>query len=179
MNRYVALLRGIGPGNPNMRNDKLRDVFEKLEFSNVRSVISSGNIIFESNRTNVLGIETEIEQAITLGLGFTTTAIVRSQQQLQALVEANPFGDMIHGPSSYLMATFFKNPTQARFKLPYQPPNKPYKLLQMLDNTLFSVTDNTTVKTTDLMTWLEREFGKEISSRTWKTVHRILEKLLK
>lgn len=30
MHRYAALLRGIGPGNPNMRNDKLRGVFEGL-----------------------------------------------------------------------------------------------------------------------------------------------------
>ncbi|MBA3630747.1 MAG: DUF1697 domain-containing protein [Actinobacteria bacterium] len=43
MKSYVALLRGIGPSNPNMRNDRLRAVFEDLGFSNVRAVISSGN----------------------------------------------------------------------------------------------------------------------------------------
>ena len=45
------------------------------------------------------------------------------------------------------------------------------------DNALFTVTDNTVVKTTDLMTWLEKEFGKEITSRTWLTIHRILKKM--
>lgn len=42
MTTYVALLRGIVPLNPNMRNEKLRGVFEKLGFTNVRTVISSG-----------------------------------------------------------------------------------------------------------------------------------------
>lgn len=41
--KYVALLRGIAPTNPNMRNDKLREVFEKPGFKNVQTVISSGN----------------------------------------------------------------------------------------------------------------------------------------
>jgi uncharacterized protein (DUF1697 family) len=46
MVKYVALLRGIAPTNPNMRNDKLRGVFEKLSFENVKTVISSGNVVF-------------------------------------------------------------------------------------------------------------------------------------
>jgi uncharacterized protein (DUF1697 family) len=46
--KYVALLRGIGPSNPNMRNEKLRGVFEKLGFDNVQTVISSGNVLFQT-----------------------------------------------------------------------------------------------------------------------------------
>lgn len=53
MTTYVALLRGILPLNPNMHNQKLRGVFEKLGFSNVHTVISSGNVIFETNSKNV------------------------------------------------------------------------------------------------------------------------------
>ena len=48
MTKYIAFLRGIGPGNPNMRNEKLRGAFEELGFKNVQSVISSGNVIFDS-----------------------------------------------------------------------------------------------------------------------------------
>ena len=42
------------------------------------------------------------------------------------------------------------------------------------DRVIFSVIDTTTGKTPDLMSWLDRTFGREVSSRTWKTVHRIL-----
>ena len=61
MTKYIALLRGIGPGNPNMRNDKLCGVFEKLGFSNVTPVISSGNVIFESDEINKKTLELKIE----------------------------------------------------------------------------------------------------------------------
>jgi hypothetical protein len=46
----------------------------------------------------------------------------------------------------------------------------------MIDDTLFSVID-TTGKTPDLMSWLEKQYGKEISSRTWKTVNRLLARM--
>ena len=68
MQKYVALLRGIGPGNPNMRNDKLRGVFEKLGFANVQTVISSGNVLFDPPAggpfKNAKKLEATIEKAL-------------------------------------------------------------------------------------------------------------------
>lgn len=177
MAKYVALLRGIGPGNPNMHQSKLCGVLENIGFSNVKGVISSGNVVFDSDLTDIKALETVTEEAWPKQLGFRSTTIVRSQAQLKKLVKADPFADLVHGRSSYLLVTFFKSPTKVTHKFPYTPPGKPYKLIGTLDNTLFTVTDNTVVKTTDLMTWLEKEFGKEITSRTWLTIHRILKKM--
>lgn len=53
MTKYVALLRGIGPSNPNMHGAKLRGVLEGLGFRDVQSVISSGNVIFSSDLTEL------------------------------------------------------------------------------------------------------------------------------
>lgn len=64
MTKYVALLRGIAPTNLNMRNDKLRGVFEKLAFENVKTVISSGNVIFESPSRRAKKLEETIEAAL-------------------------------------------------------------------------------------------------------------------
>lgn len=177
MAKYVALLRGIGPGNPNMRNEKLRGIFEELGYKNVQSVISSGNIVFETDRIDTGEIENEIEAAWPSKLGFKSTTIVRSQVQLQHLVGLDPFDGLEHSKQSYLMVTFFKSPTKPEFDTPYQPEGKPYKILGTTGTELFTVTDNTVIQTTDLMAWLEKQFGKEISSRTWKTVERILKKL--
>jgi len=176
MAKYVALIRGIGPGNPMMANDKLRDVLEELGFSGVKSVISSGNIIFESHRTDIKTLEKEIE-ATWPKLGFEATTIVKSEQQLRKILNPDFFAGAVHSKSSYLLVTFFKRPTKVNFKLPYQPPGKPYELVGYKDNTLFSITDNPVIKTTDLMSWLEKQYGKEITSRTPLTVQRILKKM--
>lgn len=175
--KYAALLRGIGPGNPNMQNVKLRSVFEGLGFKKVQSVISSGNIIFETGRTDVKAMEAELEAACESQLNFTSTTIIRSSPQLRKLLNLQPFAGLTHSPSSYLLVTFGKQPFEVPFALPYQPPRKTYTLLGATRSELFTVTDNTAVKTTDLMTWLEKQFGKQITSRTWKTMERVVARM--
>lgn len=174
MTRYVALLRGIAPTNPSMRNDKLRGVFERLGFEHVKTVIASGNVIFESPSRSARKLEETIEAALPQQLGFTSTTIIRSQGQLQKLVDEDPFEGMEHSQRSYLNVTFLKKTGKIDIGFPYRVENRGYTLLGVYDGAICSVTDFTGSKTPDLMAWLERQFGKEITTRTWKTVERIL-----
>lgn len=179
MTRYVALIRGIGPGDPRKSNQSLRGALESLGFTHVESVISSGNIIFESSESDERKLEEMIESAWPRLLGFQATTIVRSQQQLQKILDADPFHGAVHSEGSYLLVTFFKRHTKPSFDLPLQPLGKSYKIVGYTDNMLFTITDNTVVKTTDLMAWLEKQFGKDITSRTPLTIQRILKKMEK
>jgi uncharacterized protein (DUF1697 family) len=174
MSKYVALLRGIGPSNPAMHQKKLCGVLENLGFKNVQAVISSGNVLFESDSQDVRSLEDVITEAWPQRLGFTSNTIVRSLDELEEIVAKDAFASYEHGPKTYLLVTFFKEPPKISFSLPYQPPGKGYTLLALHGKTLFSVIDTTRPKAPDLMAWLERQFGKEITSRTWKTVLRIL-----
>lgn len=174
MTKYVALLRGIAPTNPNMRNDKLRGVFEKLGFENVKTVISSGNVIFESPSRSAAKLEASIEKALPEQLGFTSTTILRSQGQIKRLVDQNPFKGMEHSQKSSLNVTFLRKKRKIDLKFPYKVENRDYTLLGMYDGAICSVIDLTSAKTPDLMVWLEKQFGKDITTRTWKTVERIL-----
>lgn len=171
---YVALLRGIAPTNPNMRNDKLRSVFENLGFINVKTVISSGNVVFESPSRSAKNLEETIENALPQQLGFSSTTIIRSKRQLRLLVDKNPFAGMEHSQKSSLNVTFLKKKTRPNIKFPYKVDGRDYTILGMYSGAICSVIDLTSSKTPDLMVWLERRFGKEITTRTWKTVERIL-----
>jgi uncharacterized protein (DUF1697 family) len=175
--KYAALLRGIAPLDPRMRNENLRRVFEELGFTNVKTVISSGNVLFESAKTDVPALETKIEKAITSKLGFVSTTIIRSLEQLQELSEQQPFKGLEHGRKSYLTVTFLKHPSNKTFPLPYRIENRDYKILAMHDRAVCCVLDQTSSKTPDLMIWLEKQFGKDITTRTWKTVERVLRQL--
>ena len=173
MTQYVALLRGIAPTNPNMRNEKLRGVFEDLGFTNVRTVISSGNVLFESPSRSAAKLAETIEKAIRDQLGFTSTTILRSQGQIKRLIDQHPFKGMEHSQTSSLNVTFLKKKRKIDLKFPYKVDNRDYSLLGMNDGAICSVIDLTSAKTPDLMLWLEKQFGKEITTRTWKTVERI------
>jgi uncharacterized protein (DUF1697 family) len=174
---YVALIRGIGPGDPKKSNESLRSVLESIGLKNVRSVISSGNVIFESDETKTKKLEQLIEGAWPERLGFEATTIVRNKDQLRKIIESDPFDGVTHSDTSYQLVTFFKHPTKPQFDTPYQPPGKPYNVVGYKDNILFTVTNNKIAKTVDLMIWLEKQFGKDITSRTSLTIERILKKM--
>lgn len=175
--RYVALLRGIGPSNPNMRNDKLRSVFEKLDLENVETVISSGNVLFETPSRGVKALEARIADAIEQRLGFTSTTIIRSHEQLKRLNTDNPFGTLEDTPTVRLNVTFLKDKQKTGLRFPHVVENKGYTILGMHGREVLSVVDLTGATTPDLMAWLERQFGKDITTRTWKTVGRIVSRL--
>jgi hypothetical protein len=84
---------------------------------------------------------------------------------------------MTDAPKSRLNVTFLKSLPRTKLKLPHRPVNKKYQLVGLYDRAVCSVIDVTDAKTPDLMGFLEKQFGKEITTRTWKTVARILKKL--
>jgi len=168
MPKYVALLRGIGPSNPNMHQKKLEGVLEELGFSNVKAIISSGNVIFENSSKDQAALETKIEKAWPAKLGFKSMTIVRSQEQLQALVDQKPYKDVPHSRQNYQLVTFFKQ-TPKGLTANYYTINGV--------NALCSTINTTSSKTPDFMVKMDKQFGKDqITSRTWKTIQRILQK---
>lgn len=174
MTRYVALLRGIAPVNPAMRNDRLRSVAESLGFTDVRAVISSGNLVFTADPAPVERLEQALERAWPEQLGFESTSIVLTRDDLADIAEHHPFGDRRHGPASYLTVTFTKGLPSADVPLPHTSPDGAYTVLGTRGRAIFATTDTTAAKTPDLMGWLERQYGKGITTRTMKTVERLL-----
>lgn len=175
--KYVALLRGIAPTNPNMHNEKLRGVFLDLGFEDVMTVISSGNVIFESDEINPKKLEEKIEKIILEDLGYKSPTIIRSDKQIKNLLEKSPFKDLNHTRETYLNVTFLKNTFRNELSFPFVPRNKGYEIVGEYDNAIFSKVDLTRAGTPDIMSFLEKTFGKEITTRTWKTVGRIFDKM--
>jgi uncharacterized protein (DUF1697 family) len=152
---YVALLRGIMPTNPNMKSEKLKKTFESLGFEHVETVIASGNVVFESSSKSAAALETKIEAALPKQLGFKSTTIIRSRDELERLVKKNPFKNIKDEKPNYLIVTFFKDRRKE----------------------VCTVLDTTKAGTPDFMRSLEKAHGKEMTTRTWKTVGRILKKM--
>lgn len=176
MASYVAFLRGIGPGDPRMTNDKLRGAFENLGFTNVQTLISSGNVLFQSDEADIKKLETAIEKTLPEQLDFSKAVFVRSQAKLQELITKNPFPDMVHSPKTSLNVTFLKHKATTNWKFPRKGKHQNYTVLGMYDREVYSIIDTTSAKTVDLMAQLEKEFGKDITTRTWFTVQRVLKK---
>ncbi len=155
MSQYAAFIRGIMPMNPNHANAKLRSVFEDLGFANVQTVISSGNVIFESGSKSPSALETKIEKALSDKLGISGAVHVRSKEELAHLIKKDPFGGKEHSRETYLITTFLKDGPREIFNEISVTAGEPPKF----------------------MGDLEKDHGKNITTRTWKTVCRIFEKM--
>lgn len=169
--QYVALLRGIMPMNPNMRSEKLREAFEKMGFTNVHTVIGSGNVVFASAEKDASKLEKIIEVGLPKLLGFTSSTIVWSQARVKSFLDKNPFlPSDIHKPN----VTFFKQPPDAA-KLPKG--TKLFTPYGLVEGAFCYTVDTTRMKTPEAMITLEKEFGKTITTRTWGTIEKIAKKM--
>jgi uncharacterized protein (DUF1697 family) len=167
----VALLRGIGPGNPKMRNAVLVEVLERAGVSAVRSVISSGNYLFTSDETRTASLEATLEAALHAHLGSPCSTIVRSRRQIETVAGLDVFDEHDDGPTARCNVTFLKR--RPRADLAPLHDGDGYQVLGVHHQAVFFVVDSTRSKTPDVMARLEKHYGKAITTRTWKTVHRI------
>ena len=88
---YVALLRGINVGgNKKVDMKTLKGVFEKLGYTNVRTYINSGNVLFEAEAALSEKDIASIEKAIEKKFGFHVPTIVRSASDITALLKKIP-----------------------------------------------------------------------------------------
>lgn len=88
--KYVALLRGINVGgNYKVSMAELKLCFERAGYSDVRTYINSGNILFSDNGT-VQDIAQEVEKHIEAAFGFAVAVLVLPFSQLLAIAESIP-----------------------------------------------------------------------------------------
>ncbi len=92
MPRYVAVLRAINLGAHNrIAMADLRAMCDTIGLANARTLLASGNLVFETRATSGAQLERLLEAASTTHLGVTTDYFVRSAREWQAIVDANPF----------------------------------------------------------------------------------------
>ena len=93
MTRYAAFLRGINLGPVNkVAMPRLRAVAEGLGFTDVRTYINSGNLLFSTDRT-APEVTEALQQAILEEFGLRVDVAVRTEGQLRDLLAGNPFPD--------------------------------------------------------------------------------------
>lgn len=90
--QYVAFLRGINVGGKNkIKMETLRKVFAASGFTNVKTYINSGNVIFESDKTDNEKLAEKLETAIEKEFSLKIKVMVRTIAEIEEIVKNNPF----------------------------------------------------------------------------------------
>ncbi|HXE21454.1 MAG TPA: DUF1697 domain-containing protein [Rhodoferax sp.] len=167
MVRYVAFLRGVSPMNARM--PQLKRCFEIAGFSDVRTLLSSGNVVFSAQRSSAAALQRRAEEAMQAELGRSFGVFLRAARHLQDLIEPDPYAEFKLPVEAKRIVTFLRTPGEINIQLPIEQAGA--CILKATATEVLSAY----VPSADgpvFMRLLERTFGASITTRTLYTVRK-------
>jgi len=167
MPRYVAFLRGVSPMNAKM--PELKRCFEEAGFTDVKTVLSSGNVVFSARAASEAVLERKAEAAMAKQLGRTFFTIVRPANALRQLLEADPYAAFRLPANAKRVVSFLREPHKAKLSLPLEVDGA--RILAMNGRDIFTAYVPSP-RGAVFMTLIEKTFGMSVTTRTWDTIHK-------
>jgi uncharacterized protein (DUF1697 family) len=168
MEKYAAFLRGVSPMNLSM--PALKQALEHAGFAEVRTLLSSGNVVFTTKMQRTELLEKKIESALASEEGSTFTTFVRSVAALEEMLAADPFAKFRLAPNAKRVVTFTRTGASAvKLKLPIELDGA--RILAAHEREVFTAYVPHP-RGPVFMKLLEKTLGKENTTRTWETVRK-------
>jgi len=172
--RYVALLRGINVGgHKKVAMGRLRELLEALGLQDVRTHLQSGNAVFGSELAQER-LEHEIEQAISRELGMDVRVLVRSRDELAAVVDADPFQETATDPSRYLV-TFLSAAPSPQVVAGIDPADHEPDRFHLGRREIYLWCPNGLLASELPKAFSDKRLGVATTTRNWRTVTKLSE----
>ncbi|HEV7366943.1 MAG TPA: DUF1697 domain-containing protein [Gemmatimonadales bacterium] len=168
MPRYAAFLRGVMPMNAKM--PELKQAFEAAGFTDVRTLLSSGNVVFTAPTASEASLERKVEAAMTRQLGRSFLTIVRPVDALREMLASDPYQTFQLPPDAKRIVTFLRERPASKLILPSEIHGA--RILAVDGSHVFSAYVRT-AKGPVFMTLIEKTFGSVQTTRTWETVTKV------
>jgi uncharacterized protein (DUF1697 family) len=168
MPRYSAFLRGVSPMNAKM--PELKKCFEAAGFKDVKTVISSGNVVFSARASSEASLERKAETAMKNQLGRSFLTIVRSLDALRNILASDPYGAFRLSPGAKRVVTFLRKRPAVKLALPIELDGA--RILCLEGREAFSAYVPGP-RGPVFMTLIEKTFGPDVTTRTWDTIKKV------
>jgi uncharacterized protein (DUF1697 family) len=172
---YVAFLRAINVGgHAVVKMTALRDAFTAAGCKEVRTLIASGNVLFEAPAGGIAALERRIRAE--LGKLFDTPPglFIRTVRDVARLVEANPFRRYAAKPRLALYVAFLSRRPRQVPRLPLRSVPEMLDVISVMDREAFIVSGR---KKNGLYgfpnLFIEKQLDVTATCRNWKTVVKI------
>jgi uncharacterized protein (DUF1697 family) len=150
----------------------LKELYESLDFQNVKSYIQSGNVLFQYKDYPPSELREKIENKIKEGFGLDVSVIIRTKDEFQKIIENNPFKN---DDTNKLYVTFLSE----------TPLKKPIKEIEMKKD----VSEKFSIFGKEIYLFIPGGYGRtklsndffekklklSATTRNWKTINRLLE----
>jgi len=169
MPAYAALLRGVMPFNCKMPD--LKRAFELAGFTDVRTVLGSGNVVFTARTASEAALGRKAEAAMKKEMGRSFPTIVRSIDDLRELLANDPYKKFRLATGSKRVVSFLRDKPKAGLKVPIEVVGA--RILAFDGREVFTVYVPGATKGPVFMQLIEKTFGKDVTTRTWETIQKI------
>jgi uncharacterized protein (DUF1697 family) len=170
----ISLLRAINlAGHKQVAMPVLRDFFTGLRFSEVRTLLQSGNIIFRSEAQNANDLERLLESEAKAQLGLDTDFFVRSARDWKTLVDANPFPNEAKSDPSHLVVMFLKDAPQAKSLEALRASIRGPEIVDLVGRQAYIVYPAGIGRSRLTNALVESKLGVRGTGRNWNTVKKI------
>ena len=169
MTKYIAFLRGINVGGRKVLMEDLQNCFVSHGFSTVKTLIASGNVMFESEETNEEKLRVEIEKILLEKFNFSIFVILRMKKEVESLVKKYTFSSENFEKGTRLQITLFSNDIKSSEVIKKEE----FEIHLLGKRELVSIV-YPEGKTTELMTFIDKTFGKNSTTRNWNTILKLV-----
>ncbi len=166
----VALLRGINVGGKNKLPMKdLAAMFTDAGFSDVRTYIQSGNVLFRGDPELQKEIPSLISASISDRFGLQIPVVTRTAHEFRAIVEANPFANHTDEPNKLHVAFLSDLPNPANVAA-LDPDRSPPDKFAAVGCEVYLHCPNGMARTKLTNAYFDSTLAATSTMRNWKTV---------
>lgn len=174
----VALLRGINVGGNNkIPMSDLRSFMESLGFDNVKTLLQSGNVVFESSRRKGVELERFLESETRKHFHLEIDYVVRTSDEWKKIIDSNPFRKEAKSDPGHLLVLFLKGAPELGAVKALQSAIVGREVIRAVGTQLFAVYPDGIGKSKLTNALMDRKLGVRGTGRNWNTVLKIAELL--
>jgi len=173
--RCIALLRGINvSGRKTALMTDVKRAFESLSFENVRTYAQSGNVIFDCRRAEKAQIAACVEEKLRETFGFSTHVLIRTQGDLEKIIENNPLVDISGLGPEKLYVTFLAARPDETVVSTLDIKLDPGEKFVIAGTEVYLYCPNGYARTALNNAMFETKLKTVATTRNWKTINKLL-----
>jgi uncharacterized protein (DUF1697 family) len=176
MGVVISMLRGVNVGGKRkIKMEVLRALYESLGLRDAQTLLQSGNVVFRTERRDLIALTEQIEDAIERKFGFHSDVILRTSAELRDVVARNPFAKRAGVDASKLLVSFLVSDPGAEARANVLRIKTDPEELRIHGREAYIYFPNGMARPKLSMAVVERTLKTSWTGRNWNTVRKLME----
>jgi uncharacterized protein (DUF1697 family) len=174
MTMRIALLRGVNVGGAKkVSMADLRAMVEALGFTGVKTLLQSGNVVFEAGDRSDGALEALLEKEAEARLGLVTRLIVRGPEAWRAMIAANPMPAEAEREPSRFLVNVTREPVTAEMLAMIRAAATAGERIEAGDRCVYAFFGDGVADSKAALVFGRKALGLTSTGRNWNTVRKV------